>query len=78
MLQFFINLNPIIQSLIAGGFTFFVTLLGSSIVFLFRGVNKNVMDSMLSISAGIMLAASFFSLLNPAIELTKELNLLYK
>ena len=56
-------------------FTFIVTALGSSVVFFFKSVNKNIMDSMLAISAGIMLAASFFSLLNPAVEIAEELSL---
>lgn len=56
-------------------FTFVVTTLGSSVVFFFKSVNKNIMDSMLAISAGIMLAASFFSLLNPAVEIADELHL---
>ena len=57
-------------------FTFFVTFLGSSCIFFFKSVHKNMMNSMLSLSAGIMLAAAFFSLLNPAIKLSNELNLL--
>lgn len=72
MIHFFSNLNPIIQSFIAGVFTFSITTLGSAVVFFFRKVNKNIMDSMLAISAGIMLSASYFSLLNPAIDLAGE------
>lgn len=75
MINFFIELNPIYQALIAGVFTFFITCLGSSIVFFFKSVNKNVMDIMLSLSAGIMMAASFFSLLEPAISISNDLNL---
>ncbi len=75
MFDFFINLSPIYQALLAGIFTFFITILGSSLVFFFKDVNKNIMDIMLSISAGIMLAASFFSLLNPAITISNELKL---
>lgn len=75
MFNFFVNLNPIYQAFIAGGFTFCITVLGSSLVFFFKSVNKNVMDVMLSLSAGIMLAASFFSLLNPAISIADELHL---
>jgi len=75
MFYFFQNINPIYQSLIAGLITFSVTVLGSSLVFFFRKINKNVMDTMLSLSAGIMLAASFFSLLNPAIDISNSLKL---
>ncbi len=73
MFDFFVNLSPIYQALIAGVFTFLITVLGSSLVFFFKSVNKNIMDMMLAISAGIMLAASFFSLLNPAINISNEL-----
>ena len=45
-----------------------MTCLGSSIIFLLKGVNKNLMDYMLALSAGIMLSASFFSLIIPAIN----------
>ncbi len=68
MMNFFENLNPIYQALIAGLMTFGITALGSSCVFLFKKINKNIMNILLSISAGIMLSSSFFSLINPAIE----------
>ena len=73
MISFFISLSPIYQALIAGMFTFFVTSFGASFVLFFRFVNKMIMDTMLSISAGIMLAASYFSLLAPAIEIATKL-----
>lgn len=76
MISFFSGLSPIYQALLAGIFTFLITVLGSSLVFFFKSVNKSILDLMLAISAGIMLAASFFSLLNPAIEIANELNLL--
>lgn len=75
MISWFCSLNPIIQALLATTFTFLVTVLGSSIVLLFKNVNKNVMDISLSLSAGVMLAASFFSLINPSIEMATELNM---
>ena len=68
--------DTVMQSFIAGTFTFLVTVLGSSFIFFFKSIHKNLMDSMLSLSAGIMLAASFFSLLNPAIKLSNELKIL--
>ena len=76
MINFFVKINPILQALIATLFTWFITLLGASIVFLFKKVNKNIMDGMLGFSAGIMIAASFFSLLSPAIEMAKELSMI--
>jgi len=74
MYEFFINQNSIIQALIATLFTWFVTCLGASFVFFFKKVNKNVMDAMLGLSGGVMIAASFWSLLSPAIELSSNLN----
>ena len=68
MIDFFSGLNPIYQTIIATFMTFFLTSLGSSVVFFFKNVNKKVLDSMLGLSAGIMLSASFWSLLNPALE----------
>ena len=75
MVNFFTNLSPYIQALIATLFTWFVTIIGAMIVFLFKKINKNVMDAMLGFAAGIMLAASFFSLLNPSLNMAKSLNL---
>lgn len=69
----FFNFNPIIQTLIATFFTFFVTSLGASIVFFFKKVNKTLLDAMLGFSAGVMIAASFFSLLDPATTMAESL-----
>ena len=68
MISWFINLNYVYQALIATLFTYGITTLGASLVFFFRKVNKTLLDAMLGISAGVMIAASFFSLLLPAIE----------
>ena len=70
-----ININPIILSLIATTFTYFMNLLGACVVLLFKEVSKKIMDCFLSFGAGVMMAASFFSLLNPAIEKAEELNM---
>lgn len=75
MIEFFINQNHVIQALIATLFTWFITCLGASFVFFFKKINKNVMDAMLGFSGGVMIAASFWSLLSPAIELANSLNL---
>ena len=76
MINFFISLNPIIQAFLATIFTWFITLLGASLVFFFKHFNKKLMDSMLGFAAGIMIAASFFSLLSPAINMAKNLNMI--
>lgn len=56
-----------IQGLFATLFTYFVTMLGAAVVFVFRTVNQKVMDIMMGFSAGVMIAASYWSLLAPAI-----------
>jgi len=76
LVAFFVNLNPIWQALLAGFLTLSVTTLGSAVVYFFKTVNKNIMDAMLALSSGIMLAASYFSLLEPAIETAKNLHTL--
>ncbi len=75
MIDFFNNINPILLSFLATFFTFLITSLGSSLVFLFKNIKKDIMDICLSLSAGIMLAASYFSLINPSIELSNKLNI---
>lgn len=75
MSNFIFNLNPIIQSLLATLFTLGVTSLGASLVFIFKKVHKNILDAMLGIAAGVMIAASFWSLLSPSIEMANNLNL---
>ena len=76
MFDWFINLNYIYQALIATLFTYFMTAVGASIVFFFKKISKNVMDAMLGFAAGVMTAASYFSLLSPAIDASIELNLI--
>lgn len=75
MFDWFINLNYVYQALLATLFTYFLTALGAGIVFFFKNISKNVMDAMLGFAAGVMTAASFFSLLSPAIEHCEALNL---
>ena len=76
MFNWFINLNYIYQALIATLFTYFLTALGASFVFFFKKINKTIMDAMLGFAAGVMIAASFFSLLSPAIETCESLNII--
>ena len=72
MLTFLSNFSPILLALFGGIFSFFITSLGAIVVFLFKKVNKRLMNSMLSISAGIMIATSFFSLIKPAIDIFEQ------
>lgn len=64
--------NPILLALFATLFTWGVTALGASLVFFFKTINKKVLNSMLGFAAGVMIAASFWSLLKPAIEMAEE------
>lgn len=73
MIQWMSQFGPVQQALIATLFTWGVTALGASLVFFFKSINKKVLNSMLGFAAGVMIAASFWSLLAPAIELAEEL-----
>lgn len=76
MINWFLNLNHVIQALLATLFTFGVTALGAMIVIFFKKINKNFMDAMLGLSGGVMIAASFWSLLSPAIEMANSLKMI--
>jgi ZIP family zinc transporter len=71
MPDWFVNLSPIVQALLATCFTWFVTALGAGMVFFFRTINRQVLDAMLGFAAGVMIAASYWSLLAPAIEMAE-------
>ncbi|MCB0110194.1 MAG: ZIP family metal transporter, partial [Caldilineaceae bacterium] len=66
------GLNPIWQALLATTFTWGVTAVGAALVFFVRGVNRKLLDSMMGFAAGVMIAASYWSLLAPAIEMAEE------
>ena len=72
MTDFFVQLNPISQALIATTFTWLVTALGAATVFFFKGVNRKLLSGMLGFAAGVMIAASYWSLLSPAIQMAEE------
>jgi zinc transporter, ZIP family len=72
-MEWFSDLNPILQGLLATLFTWFVTALGASLVFFFKNVDKRILNTMIGFGAGVMIAASFWSLLSPAITLCEEL-----
>ena len=65
--------NSVFYALLASLFTYGVTALGAALVFFFKTIRKGVLDSMLGFAAGIMIAASFWSLLAPALKLAGEL-----
>lgn len=72
-MEWFSNLSPILQGFLATLFTWSITALGAAVVFFFKNFDKRVLNTMLGFGAGVMIAASFWSLLSPAIELSQEL-----
>jgi len=72
IMEFFANLNPYLQALIATLFTWALTALGAAMVFMGKNISQKLLDGMLGFASGVMIAASFFSLLAPAIELSEN------
>lgn len=72
-MDWFMHQNPVVQALLAGLFTWGVTALGAALVFMTTNISKRVLDIMLGFAAGVMVAASFWSLLAPAIEMSAGL-----
>lgn len=70
IIAYFESINPITAALYATIFTWLVTALGASFVFFFKNYNKNIMDTMLGFTGGVMVAASIWSLLIPAINMS--------
>jgi ZIP family zinc transporter len=75
LIDFFSGLSPIYQALVATLFTWLVTAAGAALVFFFKSINRKTLDAMLGFAAGVMIAASYWSLLAPAIEMAEESNL---
>jgi len=71
MIDTFLALDPTVQAIVAGCFTWLVTALGAAFVFVRRDMPRGVLDAMLGFAAGVMIAASFWSLLAPSIELAE-------
>jgi ZIP family zinc transporter len=71
MFEYFTGLHPVYQALVATMFTWFMTALGSGLVFFFKTINRKTLDAMLGFAAGVMIAASYWSLLAPAIEMAE-------
>jgi len=72
MIAYFSGLHPVYQALVATLFTWFMTALGAGLVFFFKRINRKVLDAMLGFAAGVMIAASYWSLLAPAIAMAEE------
>ncbi len=73
LFELFTGLPHELQALAAGLFTYALTALGAAAVFLFKKVNKNILDAMLGFAGGVMTAASFFSLISPAVIMSESL-----
>lgn len=76
MASSFLALPPVAQAFLATCFTWGVTALGASAVFVFKDVNRRLLDGMLGFTGGVMIAASYWSLLAPSIEISESLGLL--
>ena len=71
VIDFFESIDPILAAFLATTFTWGLTAFGASFVFFFKTMNRVVLDGMLGFTGGVMVAASFWSLLAPAIEMSK-------
>ena len=74
-MEAFVQLNPILQALIATLFTWGMTAAGAALVFVGRDLSGRTLDGMLGFAAGVMIAASYWSLLAPAIEMSEEMGI---
>ena len=70
IITYFESIDPILGALYASLFTWILTALGASLVFFMRGMNRALLDGMLGFTGGVMVAASFWSLLAPGIEMS--------
>ncbi len=73
MIDFIQQFHPVMQALLATLFTWAVTAAGAALVFLNREVKPRLLDAMLGFAAGVMIAASYWSLLAPGIEMAEQL-----
>lgn len=73
MIESLKNLDPVFQALLAACFTWGMTAFGAGMVFLKKDISRRFLDFMLGFAAGVMIAASFWSLLAPAIEMSQEI-----
>jgi ZIP family zinc transporter len=71
--RYLTEIGPVYAALIATCFTWLVTALGAAFVFFFKTLNRGILDPMLGFTGGVMVAASFWSLLNPAIEISEKM-----
>lgn len=72
LIEFFSSQSPVMAALFATTFTWLMTAIGAAFVFVFKTVHRGVFDGMLGFTGGVMIAASYWSLLAPAIEMAEE------
>jgi len=70
--DWFMQLHPVLQALLGTLFTWFMTAVGAALVFTTRSVNQRFMDAMLGFAGGVMIAASYWSLLAPALDMSED------
>lgn len=75
-MDFLMDIHPVLQAFLATLMTWGFTAAGAGLVFFFKKTNKNFLDAMLGIAGGVMIAASFWSLLSPAIDMAENLNMI--
>lgn len=73
MVEWFLDINPVMQGFIATMFTYGITALGAAVVLACKDVNQKFLDIMMGFSGGVMIAASYWSLLEPALSLADQL-----
>lgn len=71
IIEYFETIDPVLGALYASLFTWIVTAVGAALVFFFKGMNRALLDGMLGFTGGVMVAASFWSLLAPGIEMSE-------
>ncbi len=70
-MDWFVSQNPVLLALIGTAGTWLMTAIGAALVFFFKEINRRVLNTMLGFASGVMVAASFWSLLAPAIEMAQ-------
>tara|TARA_Y100000589_G_scaffold39903_1_gene33437 strand:+ start:25872 stop:26696 length:825 start_codon:yes stop_codon:yes gene_type:complete len=73
IIDYFESIDPVLAAFYATIFTWFLTAAGAGLVFFFKTMHRGVLDAMLGFTGGVMVAASFWSLLNPAIEMSEKM-----
>ncbi len=74
-ISFLQNLHPVVQALLATLFTWAMTAAGAATVFTARNISRRILDAMLGFTAGVMIAASYWSLLAPAIAMSQDMDI---